>query len=133
MNKYGHLHQVKLDTLKKNNVTAYRTDLNGTIVATSDGKNVTIKTSNTVAQATINKALNSTTGNKNSTTPTTTNSNTSAENTSSTNNKSQTVYITKTGEKYHQDGCSSLSKSKIAISLSDAEAKGYEPCSKCCK
>ena len=31
-----------------------------------------------------------------------------------------------------QDGCSSLSKSKIAISLSDAEAKGYEPCSKCC-
>lgn len=46
-------------------------------------------------------------------------------------NGDTTVYITKTGEKYHADGCSSLKKSKIAISLTDAVAKGYEPCSKC--
>jgi len=44
---------------------------------------------------------------------------------------SQTVYITKTGKKYHRDGCGSLSKSKIAISLSDAKRKGYTPCSLC--
>ncbi len=42
-----------------------------------------------------------------------------------------TVYITKTGKKYHADGCSSLKKSKISITLKDAVAKGYEPCSKC--
>jgi uncharacterized protein (DUF1330 family) len=42
-----------------------------------------------------------------------------------------TVYITETGEKYHNDGCQYLSKSKIAISLEDAVADGYEPCSKC--
>jgi uncharacterized repeat protein (TIGR02543 family) len=42
-----------------------------------------------------------------------------------------TVYITKTGSKYHRDGCSSLRKSKIAISLQDAVARGYEPCKNC--
>ncbi len=41
------------------------------------------------------------------------------------------VYITKSGEKYHSDGCSSLKKSKISIALKDAVAKGYSPCSKC--
>lgn len=42
-----------------------------------------------------------------------------------------TVYITNTGEKYHSDGCQYLSKSKIPISLSDAKARGYTPCSRC--
>lgn len=41
------------------------------------------------------------------------------------------VYVTETGEKYHRDGCSSLSKSKIEISLADAKAEGYTPCSRC--
>ena len=43
----------------------------------------------------------------------------------------QTVYITRTGEKYHESWCSSLRKSKIPISLSEAEALGYEPCKNC--
>jgi len=42
-----------------------------------------------------------------------------------------TVYITNTGEKYHVGTCRYLSKSKIAISLSDAKAQGYEPCKVC--
>ncbi|SEA33175.1 hypothetical protein SAMN02745687_02542 [Lachnospiraceae bacterium NK3A20] len=42
-----------------------------------------------------------------------------------------TVYVTKTGSKYHVDGCSSLSRSKIPMSLSEAESRGYEPCKKC--
>lgn len=41
------------------------------------------------------------------------------------------VYVTATGEKYHRAGCSSLSKSKIPISLSEAIAQGYTPCSRC--
>ena len=40
------------------------------------------------------------------------------------------VYITRTGKKYHLDGCRSLSKSKIPISLVDAKQK-YSPCSRC--
>jgi len=42
-----------------------------------------------------------------------------------------TVYITRTGSKYHQGYCSYLSKSKIPISLKDACDKGYAPCSRC--
>ena len=41
------------------------------------------------------------------------------------------VYKTKTGSKYHSDGCSYLSKSRIPISLADAKAEGLTPCSKC--
>lgn len=43
---------------------------------------------------------------------------------------SETVYITKTGEKYHRSGCQYLSQSKIPISLSKAK-KDYDTCSKC--
>lgn len=42
-----------------------------------------------------------------------------------------TVYITDTGSKYHRDGCRYLSRSKHAISLSNAQAAGYDACSVC--
>ena len=40
------------------------------------------------------------------------------------------VYITRTGAKYHRDGCRYLSASKIPISLTDAKRQ-YSPCSIC--
>jgi hypothetical protein len=43
----------------------------------------------------------------------------------------ETVYVTKTGKKYHRSGCGYLSHSKRAIELSDAKAAGYTPCSRC--
>jgi micrococcal nuclease len=42
-----------------------------------------------------------------------------------------TVYVTNTGERYHRDGCSSLRRSRIPISLGEAVRSGYEPCSIC--
>lgn len=42
-----------------------------------------------------------------------------------------TVYLTKTGDCYHAEGCSSLRKSKIETTLKNAVDKGYSPCSKC--
>jgi len=42
-----------------------------------------------------------------------------------------TVYITKTGTKYHRATCSYLRSSKIPIPLSEAIARGYTPCSRC--
>jgi hypothetical protein len=50
---------------------------------------------------------------------------------SSVNVIAQTVYITKTGSKYHSDGCRYLSKSKTAIDLASAISKGYSACSVC--
>lgn len=45
--------------------------------------------------------------------------------------KEAVVYITDTGSKYHKSGCRYLKKSKHSISLSDAKAQGYTPCSVC--
>ena len=44
---------------------------------------------------------------------------------------SYTVYVTKTGSKYHRDGCRYLSKSQIAKSKNDAISQRYTPCSVC--
>jgi len=41
-----------------------------------------------------------------------------------------TVYVTRTGKKYHRAGCRYLSRSMIPISLEDAQAE-YDPCSVC--
>jgi hypothetical protein len=45
--------------------------------------------------------------------------------------KEQTVYITRTGKKYHTANCRYLSHSKIPVSLKDAQANGYTRCSVC--
>lgn len=42
----------------------------------------------------------------------------------------QTVYVTKSGTKYHSAGCSYLSKSSIGIKRSELSSK-YTPCSRC--
>lgn len=43
-NKYGHPHRETLDKITKFNIKAYRTDKQGQITLTSDGKNISIKT-----------------------------------------------------------------------------------------
>lgn len=43
----------------------------------------------------------------------------------------QTVYITKTGKKYHQEVCRYLYSSSIPILLADAINRGYGACSVC--
>lgn len=46
------------------------------------------------------------------------------------NPKTDTVYVTNTGTKYHSKNCRYL-KSSISISLSSALQRGYLPCSVC--
>ena len=45
-------------------------------------------------------------------------------------NQSQVVYRTRTGKKYHRAGCSYL-KSIIETTVSEAQAMGLGPCSRC--
>ena len=42
-----------------------------------------------------------------------------------------TVYITRTGKKYHGLDCRYLRKSCIPISLTEAKQRGYTPCKVC--
>lgn len=45
--------------------------------------------------------------------------------------KTDIVYVTKTGQKYHRGGCRYLSRSKISMERSRAISRGFEPCSVC--
>lgn len=45
--------------------------------------------------------------------------------------KEDTVYITRTGSKYHRATCRYLAKSKIKISKKEAVKGGYTACSVC--
>jgi len=118
-NSYGHPTQDTLNRLKAKGIPVYRTDENGTVVATSNGSNV---------------SFNVKPGSYKGFTSSYTSSNSSSSKvvpTPPSKSQSVTVYTTNSGSKYHVDGCSSLRKSKIPISLSDAKASGLTPCSKC--
>ena len=45
--------------------------------------------------------------------------------------QSRAVYITRTGKKYHRDGCRSLAQSRIEITLKDAKARVFTACKVC--
>lgn len=45
--------------------------------------------------------------------------------------RSITVYVTETGEKYHRIYCRYLKHSKIPVSLREAKLRGYAPCLVC--
>lgn len=45
--------------------------------------------------------------------------------------KSETVYVTKTGKKYHRGSCSYLRSSRIPKDLRQAIDAGYTACSRC--
>ena len=45
--------------------------------------------------------------------------------------KSETVYLTRTGKKFHRDGCRYLSKSRIPVKRSEAVSNGYTACKVC--
>ena len=42
-----------------------------------------------------------------------------------------TVYVTKTGDKYHLEGCSYLKSIGGIMTEEEARRAGYEPCSRC--
>lgn len=42
-----------------------------------------------------------------------------------------TVYVTRTGKKYHREGCGSLASSSTPVTLSQARSNGMGPCSRC--
>jgi len=53
------------------------------------------------------------------------------ENSNNNNDNGKTVYITRTGDKYHYRGCQYLARSCNPISLNEAESRGYGPCKIC--
>jgi competence protein ComEC len=94
-NDYGHPKPETVNRLQKSGITIFRTDYDGTIVATSDGQ--TIK---------FNKKAS----------PIKPNAPPAAGVGAVTEDKAITVYITKPGKKYHVAGCNSLVRSYSTVS-----------------
>lgn len=119
-NSYGHPSQSTLDKLT--GVPVWRTDLNGTIIAMTDGQSCTLTASKGTASISQSKPQPTT-----PTTPTT----------PSTGNDEQnqdvvpsTVYITPTGKRYHYSA-SCAGKNATPTTISNAKSRGLTPCQKC--
>lgn len=115
-NDYGHPHQETLDRLQAHNISYFRTDTQGTIIASSDGNGVTFNTqpawSGTASQAPTQSG-----------TPT-------VDNNPAANDP--IVVVTKSGSKYHRPDCSQIRQSTLTeMTRSEAIAQGYEPCKNC--
>lgn len=107
-NSYGHPAVDTLQRIAANNTVIYRTDEVGTIIVTSDGNAVKVdkKASSIKPHAPPPSTISSGTSDGK-------------------------VYITKTGTKYHNNGCRYLSQSKIEMDIEAAVASGYTACSVC--
>lgn len=125
-NSYGLPDEEVIDGLKAVGATLYRTDENGTIIIECDGSNLNVAAK---ASAAPTKAPTSAPAATTKTTSTATTA--PAPTTAAPVSGSDQLYRTETGECYHRDGCSSLSKSKIPITLEEAKAAGLRPCSRC--
>lgn len=156
-NKYGHPHAEVLNRLRAAGISVFRTDEQGTIVATSDGNDITWNCSPseswkagepTGSSDTSQNAASSGTGNSNNNSSLSVADNSSGDSTASsgssdtgiaadtsgsTNSDSSSVmvHITDTGSKYHSAGCSYLKKSDHEVTLSEAKSMGLTPCSRC--
>lgn len=121
-NSYGHPTAQCLNRLRMAGIKLFRTDEQGSIIAVSDGENIAWNCSPTESWKSGEKTKEL-------------HNNDSISNDDEGQNKGGNnggvVYITKSGKKYHSYGCRFLKKSCIEISLENAKAKGYEPCSVC--
>ena len=61
----------------------------------------------------------------------TTEKDTDSERPSEKTNNSSVCYVTSSGTKYHKDGCSYLKKTNTKMTVQEAKACGYSPCSRC--
>ena len=108
-NSYGHPHETPLSRLRDAGVTLYRTDLLGTILATSDGSQVTLSHTSTGAPVTPEGSAAAT--------------------------QPHLCYIgNKNSKVLHLPSCSSLPKEENRVyfdSYEEATGQGYTPCSRC--
>ena len=118
-NSYGHPDNITLQTLENAGAEVVATDINGNIIVQADmhkkikvyKESVDIKRAMpSVPAETIEAAED--------------NGRTRAT------YDARTVYITRTGKKYHREGCSYL-KSKAEVTVDEAKGRGLEPCSRC--
>lgn len=139
-NNYGHPHKETMDKLEAKGIPVYRTDENGTIVATSDGTNITFNTepgsyasrngSTASSGETSSSGSGSASSSNNDSEKATTEAPTSVTTPSTSNDR--IVYWTPNGKSYHYTkDCPTLARSKTILSGPLSECPKSDPCDKC--
>lgn len=133
-NRYGHPHAEVLNKLRSAGIKTFRTDEQGTVVAESDGQNITFNMSPSDSwQAGEPGSVSDREPADKGAAPSDTSARHSASQTNDypENTQNSMVYITDTGKKYHLKNCRFLKDSASEISLEDAKTGGYKPCKSC--
>lgn len=133
-NSYGHPTEDTLSRLRDADVTVYRTDIQGDIIAKSDGKNVTITTSkneNAQTNPTEQAKREQHSAEEKSNTPKPSAGSTAV----GTAEETDGAYIgNKNTKKFHLPNCGSLpiKENRVYFDTREAaEESGYNPCGRC--
>ena len=123
-NQYGHPDKDTLDKLSSMNISLYRTDKQGTVIAESDGVTISWNTEpcNDYSPGSIEDA---------GTEVQTTDSAQTSEPNQTQEQQERMVWIPQSGSKYHSNSSCSGMKNPTQVTQSEAEAMRYEPCKRC--
>ena len=133
-NSYGHPHAEVLNRLRSMGVEVFRTDEQGSIIASSDGENITWNCSATDSWQS-GEQTESDRENSEDENPGDENSGNAI---SDAVTSEQTTYVLNTNtKKFHRESCSSVSQikedkfQKVQTSREELEQSGYSPCKNC--
>lgn len=129
-NSYGHPDEGTLSRLRDADVKLFRTDLQGDIYCTSDGKEVSFSVTKN-ADADVFSGIGQNSTQTKPTTAPTTKPTTKPTTQPTTTPVADMVWIPKTGSKYHRSSSCSNMKNPSKVTRSQAINWGYEPCKKC--
>lgn len=124
-NSYGHPTENTLSRLRDADVKVFRTDLQGDICCTSDGKTVSFSVKKNVNADVFGGIGNNSTSQQKPTQPA------APETQPLPTPSEQMVWIPKTGTKYHSKSTCSNMKNPTQVTQSVAINRGYSACSKC--
>lgn len=127
-NTYGHPTEAALSRLRDADVTVLRTDLQGDIHCTSDGKTVSFSVSRNANADTLAPASGGNSTAPSTPTPPTTPSTQPEEDAPAVGSM---VWIPQSGTKYHSHSDCSNMKNPSQVTEAQAEAMGYTPCKRC--
>lgn len=128
-NSYEHPEENTLSRLRDAEAEILRTDLNGDIIISSDGKELTVTTDKSATEEQLltpggkSRSIAKPAADENQ--------EPDPEETDSPQSQETMVWIPKSGSKYHSDPECSNMKDPAQVSLSQAESMGYTPCKKC--
>lgn len=133
-NKYGHPHVEVIASFEEEDIQMYRTDKQGTIVAESNGKDITWKVEKSIALEDKAKETSQKQEKKNEKEDTTTKQN---NNEKSKNEKKKTYILNTNSKKFHLPDCKNASsiseknKDEVREKRSKLIEQGYEACKTC--